>query len=117
MGEKIGSPLMHLIETKNLVPHMTPPLLEVLEQKWSILAILAPFWDVATLKRLSGNPGRTRGSGVRNYVHRVVRGRLWGVYFMNFFGWSDFTAAINDSCTQLDREVRGKNSKCQILEM
>ena len=36
---------------------------------------------------------------------------------MNFFDWSDFTAAINDSCTQLDREVRGKNSKCQILEM
>ena len=40
-----------------------------------------------------------------------------GVYVMKFFDWSDFTATINGSCTQLDREVRGKISKCQILEM
>ena len=34
-----------------------------------------------------------------------------GVYFMNFFDWSyrlAVTAAKNGSCTQPDREVRGK---------
>ena len=31
---------------------------------------------------LLGHPG---DRGVRKHVHRVARGRLWGVYFINFF--------------------------------